>query len=156
MFSNFCHICYLIQNSQKQSGQDRNYLNFYMEIDTQERFSSVQSLSHVRLFVTPWTTARQASLSISNGQSPPKPMFIESVMPSNHLMLCHPLLFPPSIFPSIMVFSNQSALHIRWPAYWSFSFSIIPSNEYSDRFPLIWLVWFPCYPRDSQEPSPTP
>ena len=91
--------------------------------------SPVQSLSCVRLFVTPWTVARQASLSITNSRSPPKPMSIESVMPSNHLILCHPLL-PPSIFPSIRVFSNESALRIRWPAYWSFSFSISPSNEY--------------------------
>ena len=85
------------------------------------RFSSVHSLSRVWLFVTPWTTARQASLSITNSQSPPKPMSIESVMPSKHLILCHPLLLLPSIFPSIRVFSNESAVHIRWPKYWSFS-----------------------------------
>ena len=78
---------------------------------------------------TPWTTAHQASLSITNSQSPPKPMSIESVMPPNHLILCHPLLLLPSIFPSIKVFSNESALCIRWPKYWSFSFSIIPSGE---------------------------
>ena len=89
----------------------------------------VQSLSRVRLFVTPWTTARQASLSIINSWSPPKPMSIESMMPSNHLILCCPLLLLPSIFPSIRVFSNESALRIRWPKYWSFSFSIIPSKE---------------------------
>ena len=94
-------------------------------------FSSVQSLSHVRLFVTPWTVARQASLSITNSQSLPKLMSTESVMPFNQLMLYHPLLLLPSIFPSIRVFSNESALHIRWPKYWSFSFSISPSNEYS-------------------------
>ena len=93
-------------------------------------FSSVQSLSHIRLFATPWITARQGSLSITNSQSPPKPMSIESVMPSNHLILCHPLLLLPSIFPSITVFSNESALRIRWPKYWSFSFSISPSNEH--------------------------
>ena len=92
---------------------------------------SVQSLSRVPLFSTPWTTARQASLSITNSQSPPTPMSIESVMPSNHLILCHPLLLLPSIFPSIRVFSDESVLHIRWPKYWSFSFSICPSNEYS-------------------------
>ena len=92
-------------------------------------FSSVQSLSRVRLFATPWTAARQASLSITNSRSPPKPMSIESVMPSNHLILCRPLLLPPSIFPSIRVFSHESALHIRWPKYWSFSFNISPSNE---------------------------
>ena len=84
-------------------------------------FSSVQLLSHVRLFATPWTAARQASLSITNSWSPPKPMFIESVMPSKHLILCRPLLLLPSIFPSIRVFSNESALRIRWPKYWRFS-----------------------------------
>ena len=94
-------------------------------------FNSVQSLSHVWLSATPWTTARQASLSITNSQSLPKLMSIESVMPSSHLILCRPLLFPPSIFPSIRVFSNESALRIRWPMYWSFSFNISPSNEHS-------------------------
>ena len=93
--------------------------------------SSVQSLSHVQLFETPWTAARQDSLSITNSWSLLKLMAIESVMPSNHLILCHPLLLPPSIFPKFRVFSNESALHIRWPKYWSFSFSISPSNEYS-------------------------
>ena len=91
---------------------------------------SVQLLSCIQLFVIPWTTAHQASLSITNSQSPPKPMSIESVMPSNHLILCHPLLLLPSIFPSISIFSNESALCIRWPKYWSFSFSIHPSNEH--------------------------
>ena len=95
------------------------------------QFSSVQSLSHVWLFPTPWTAARQASLSIANSRSLLKPMSIESVMLSNRLILCHPFLLPPSIFPSIRVFSNESVLHIRWPKYWSFSFSISPSNEYS-------------------------
>ena len=94
--------------------------------DTQ--FSSVQ-FSHVRLFATPWTAALQASLSITNSRSPPKPMSIESVMPSNHLILGCPLPLLPSIFPSIRVFSNESALRIRWPKYWSFSFNISPSNE---------------------------
>ena len=93
--------------------------------------SSVQLLSRVRLLVTPWTTARQASLSIANSQSLLKLMSIESVMPSNHLILCHPLLLLPSISPSFRVFSNESALRIRWPKYWSFSVSIRPSNEYS-------------------------
>ena len=93
--------------------------------------SSVQLLSHVWLFVTPWTAARQASLSITNSQSLLKLMSIESVMPSNHLILCHPLLLLPSIFPSIRVFSNKSALCIRWSKYWRFSFSINPSNEHS-------------------------
>ena len=91
-------------------------------------FSSVQSLSHVRLYATPWVAARQASLSITNSRSPPKPMSIELVMPSNYLILCCPLLLLPSIFPSIRVFSNKSALPIR-PKYWSFSFNISPTNE---------------------------
>ena len=104
-------------------------------------FSSVQSLSHVWLFATPWTTARQASLSITNSQSPPKPKSIESVMPSSHLILCRPLLLLPSIFPSIRVFSNESALHIRWPKYWSFSFNISPSNEHPGWSPLGWTGW---------------
>ena len=95
------------------------------------QFSSVQSLSHVRLCATPWTAAHQASLSITNSRSLPKLMSIKSVMPSNHLILCCPLLLPPSIFPSIRVFSNESVLHIKWPKYWSFSFSISPSNDYS-------------------------
>ena len=95
------------------------------------QFSSVQSLSHVRLFATPRTAARQASLSITNSWSSPKPMFIELVMPSNHLILCRPLFLLPSIFPSIRVFSNESTLRIRWPKFWSFSFNISPSNEHS-------------------------
>ena len=95
------------------------------------QFSSVQSLSHVWLFVTPWTAAHQASLSITNSQSLLKLMSIESVMPSNHLIFYHPLLPPPSVFPSIRVFSNKSVPRIRWPKYWSFSFSVSPSNEYS-------------------------
>ena len=104
-------------------------------------FSSVHSLSRVQLFATPWTAARQASLSITNSQSLLKLISIESVMPSNHLILCRPLLLPPSIFPSIRVFSNESALGIRWPNYWSFSFSISPSNEYSGliSFRMDWL-----------------
>ena len=92
------------------------------------QISSVQLLSHVWLFVTPWTTKHQAS--ITNSRSPPKPMSIKSVILSNHLILCHPLLLLPSIFPSIRVFSNNSALHIRWPKDWSFSFNISPSNEH--------------------------
>ena len=92
---------------------------------------SVQSLSQVQLFVTPWTAACQASLSITSSRSLLKLMSIELVMPSNHLILCQPLLFLPSIFPSILVFSSESVIHIRWPKYWSFSFSISPSNEYS-------------------------
>ena len=108
--------------------------------------SSVQfSHCHVRLFATPWTAACQASLSITNSRSLPKLMSIESVMPSNHLILCYPLLLP-SIFPSIRVFSNESALRTRWPKYWSFSFNISPSNEYPGLiFRMDWL-----------ESSPTP
>ena len=104
-------------------------------------FSSVQSLSHVWLFATPWTAARQASLSITNSRSPPKSMSIESVMPSNHFILCRPLLLLPSIFHSIRVFSNESALCRRWPKYWSFSFNISPSNEHSGliSFKMDWL-----------------
>ena len=104
--------------------------------------SSVQSLSCVRLFVTPWTTARQAFLSITNSQSPPKP--IKSVMPSNHLILCCPLLLLPSIFLSIRVSSNESALGMRWPKYWSFSFNISPSKEHPGliSFRVDWLDLF--------------
>ena len=105
------------------------------------RLSSVQWLSHVWHFVTPWTAARQASLSITDSRSSLKLMSIESVMPSNHLIFCHPLLLLPSIFPSIRVFSNESVLRIRWPKYCSFSFSISPSNEYSGliSFRMDWL-----------------
>ena len=104
-------------------------------------FSSVQLLSHVQLFGTPWTAACQASLSITNSRSLLKFMSIESVMPSNHLIICCPLLLPPSIFPSIRVFLNESVLHIRWPKYWSFNFSLSPSNEYSGliSFRMDWL-----------------
>ena len=102
------------------------------------QFSSVQSLSRVPLFATPWTAASQASLSITNSRSLLK---LTLVMPSSHLILCRPLLLPPSIFPSIRVFSNESLLHIRWLKYWSFSFSISPSNEYSGliSFRMDWL-----------------
>ena len=105
------------------------------------QFSSVQSLSRVWLFATPWTAVHQAYLSIINSRSLLKFMSIESVMPSNHLILCRPLLFLPSIFPSIRVFSSESVLPIRWPKYWSFSFSISPSNEYSGliSFRIDWL-----------------
>ena len=94
-------------------------------------FSSVQWLSRVQLFATPWTAAHHASLSIANSRSCLKLTSIESVMPSKHLILCHPLLLLPSVFPSIRIFSNESVLLIRWPKYWNFSFSISPSNEYS-------------------------
>ena len=113
-------------------------------IKTCFQFSSIQLLHHVRLFGTPWTAARQVSLSITNSQSLLKLMSIESVIPSNHLILCHPLLFLPSIFLSIRAFSNESVLHIRWPKYCSFSFSISPSNEYSGliSFRMDWLDLF--------------
>ena len=123
---------------------------------SESALSSVQLLSHVRLFVTPWTAAHRASLSITNSWSLLKLMAIQSVMPSNHLILCRPLLLPPSIFPSIRVFSSELVLQIRWPKYWSFSFSISPSNEYSGLISFR-IDWFdPCSPRDSQESSPTP
>ena len=108
---------------------------------------SVQSLSHVRLFATPWTSVRQASLSITNSWSLLKLMSIALVMSSNHLILCHPLLPPHSIFPSIRAFSNESVICIRWPKYWGFSFSISPSNEYSGLI-SIRIDWSPCSPRD--------
>ena len=105
------------------------------------QFNSVQSLSRVRLFATPWIAAHQASLSITNSQSLPKLMSIESVMPFSHLILCYPLLLLPSILPRIRVFSNESTLCIRWPKYWSFSFSISPSNEHPglSSFRMDWL-----------------
>ena len=103
-----------------------------------DQLSSVQSFSCVQFFATPWTAAHQASLSITDSQSLLKLMSIKWLMPSNHLVLCCPLLFLPSIFPSIRVFSNVSVLHIRWPKYWSFSFSISPSNEYSGLISLGW------------------
>ena len=117
-------------------------------------FSLVQSLSRVQLFAIPWTAA---SLSITNSWSLLKLMSIESVMPSNHLILCRPFLLLPSISPSIRVFSHESILHIRWPKYWTFSFSITPSNEWSGliSFKMVWLVRSPCYPRDSWESSLT-
>ena len=121
-------------------------------------FSSAQLLSRVQLFATPWTAACQASLTITISRSLLKLMSIDLVMPSNHLILGCPLLLLPSIFPSIRVFSNESVLHIRWPKYGGFSFSISPSNEYSGliSFRMHWLVGSPCSPRDSQESSPTP
>ena len=105
------------------------------------QFSSVQSLSRVWLFATPWITACQASLSITNSQSSLKLMSIESVMPSSHLILCHPLLLLPPIPLSIRVFSNESTLHMRWPKYWSFSFSIIPSKEIPGLISFRWTGW---------------
>ena len=123
-----------------------------MLINIVKMISSVQSLSHVWLFATPWTAARQASLSITNSRNLLKLMSIESVIPSNHLILCCPLLLLPSIFPRIRVFSYESVLRIRWPKYWSFIFSISPSNEHSIH-PFKGWIWSPCSPRNSQESS---
>ena len=119
------------------------------------QFSSVQSLSRVWLFVTPWTAAHQASLSSTNCWNLPKPMSIESVMPSNHLILYCPLLLLPSIFPTIRIFSNESALRISWPKYWSFSFNISPSHEHPGLISFR-MDWLDLLARDSQESSPTP
>ena len=117
---------------------------------------SVQLLSRVQLFATPWPAALQASLSITNSRSLLKLRSIESMMTSNHHILCRPLLLPPSIFPSIRVFSNESVLHIRWPKYWSFSFSISPSNEYLGLISFR-IDWFDLHsPKDTQESSPAP
>ena len=119
-------------------------------------FSSVQSLIRVRLFVTPWITVHQASLSITSCRSLPELMSIESVMPYNHLILCCTLLLLPSIFPSSRVFSNESALCIRWPKYWSLnSTSVLPMNT-QDWSPWVWTGWISCSPRDPSESSPTP
>ena len=114
---------------------------FYVSTWSGYQFSSVQSLSLVRLFVTPWTAACQASLSITSSQSLLKLMSIELVMPSSHLILCHPLLILPPIPPRVRVFSNESTLCMRWPKYWSFSFSIRPSNETQDWSPSEWSGW---------------
>ena len=125
-------------------------------IITERTLVQFSSLSRVRLFATPWTAACQASLSITISWSLLKLMSIELVMPSNHLILCRPFLLPSSIFPSISVFSNESTLRIRWPKYWSFSFNISPSNEYSGliSFRIDWLDLLAVPPRDSQESSP--
>ena len=116
-------------------------LTFLLSHTTFYVLCSIQSLSCLQLFVTPWITARQASLSITNSWSLPKLMSIESVIPSNNLILCCPLLLQPSIFPSFRVFSNESALRIRWPKYWRFSFNISPSNEHPGliSFRMDWL-----------------
>ena len=122
------------------------------------QFSSVQSLCRVRLFVTPWIAAHQAPLSITNSRSSTKLMSIESVMPSSHLILCRPLLLLPPIPPSIRVFSNESTLHLRWPKYWSFSFSISPSNQHPGliSFRMDWLHLPAVQGTHSQESSATP
>ena len=140
--------------SQKSLYNTSSVMHVFQEQDLEQKLISscyvlntllvlvlVQSLSRVRLFATPWTAARQASLPITNSQSPPKFMSIQLLMPSNHLILCWQLLLWPSIFPSIRVFSNESALRIRWPKYWSFIFSINPSNEHPGliSFRMDWL-----------------
>ena len=129
---------------------------FYLKPRLSFEISSVQLLSHFQLFATPWTAARQASLSITNYRSLLKLMSTESMMPSNHLIPCHLLLFLPSIFPSIWVFSNESDLRIRWPKYWSFSFSISPSNECLglSSFRIDWFDLLAV--QGIQESSPTP
>ena len=128
-------------------------MNFYFALSF---VSIVHTLNHVWLFVNPWTAAHQASLSITVSQSLLELMSIKSVIPSNHLVLCRPFLLLLSIFPSIRVFSNELVLHIRWPMYWSFSFSISPSNEYLGLISFR-IDWFDlCDPTDSQESSPTP
>ena len=132
-----------IENISKYQTEITQLKNTVPKLKKINRFSSVQLLSHVQLFATPWTTAHQASLS-TNSQSLFRLMSIEMVMPSNRLILCRPLLLPPSIFPSIRVFSNESVLRIRWPKYWSFNLSISPSNEYSGliSFKTDWLDLF--------------
>ena len=117
---------------------------------------SVQLLSHVWLFTNPWTAACQASLSITNSWSSFKLISIESVMPSSHLILCRPLVLLPPIFPSIRVFSNESALHMRWPKYWNFSFSISPFKEHPGLISLKWTGWICLQSKRLQESSPTP
>ena len=133
----------------------KDYFLFYQSMCFPQ-FSSVQSLSHVWLFATPWTAAHQTSLSITNSQSSPKPMSIESVMPSNHFVLFCPLLLLPSVFPSIRVFFDESILRIRWPKYCSFSFSMSPSNEYSGLISFR-MAWFDLLAvQGSLKSSPTP
>ena len=135
-------------------GNHKSVLYVYESVSV--LFSSVQLLSHIWLFATPWIAARQASLSITNFRNLLKLMSVESVMPSNHLILCRLLLRLPSIFPRISVFSIESVLCLRWPKFWHFSFSISPSNEYSGLISFR-INWFnPCNPRDTQESSPTP
>ena len=112
-----------------------------MKTELKLQFSSVQSLSRVRLFATPWITARQASLSITNSRSSLRLTSIELVMPSSHLILCHPFLLLPPILPSIRLFFKESTLRIRWPKYWTFSFSIIPSKKSQGWSPLEWTGW---------------
>ena len=142
-FSVSCHLCKTVMlgkiEGRRRGWQTMRWLNGIT--DSMDMFSSVQSLSRVQLFTTPWITARQASRSISNYRSPPKPMSIELVMPSNHPILCHPLFLLPSIFPSIRVFSNESAVRITWAKYEvSPSTSVLPKNM-QDWSPLGWTDW---------------
>ena len=134
-------VLYILYHNKNKLINKKNAIKVSIKGVQHHQFSSVQSLNHVWLFVTPWTAARQASLYITNSRSLLKLMSIKSVMPSNHLIHCHPLLLLPSILPSIRVFSNKSVLRIRWPKYWSFSFSISPSKEYSGlvSFRIDWL-----------------
>ena len=134
------------------------YLCMYVKTSgwAREAIVVVQSPSHIQLIVTTWPAAHQASLSLIISQSVPKFMFIALVMPSSHLFLWHPFLLLPSISPSIRDFSNELSIHIRWPKYWSLSFSISPSSEYSELISQDWLVWFPCCPRDFQKSSTAP
>ena len=129
IFHSNLYIISAFKNKTKQNPQEFLSMS-YLLLFTLNQFSSVQSLSRVRLFVTTWAAAHQVSLSNINSRSPPRLMSIELVMPSNHFILSHPLLLLPPIFPSIRVFSNESVLRIRWLKYWSFSFSISPSNEH--------------------------
>ena len=133
--------CPLFLGSLQNTQNPQSHLLFTPILQGSVQFSSVQLLSHFWLFATPWTALCQVSLSITNSRSLLKLMFIKSVMPSNHLILCHPLLLPPSIFLSIRVFPSESVLHIRWPEYWNFSFNISPSNEYSGQISFR-IGWF--------------
>ena len=129
IFPGYCILCFLLAYRDLLSHNTFWLYTYPYKIIINLQFSSVQSLSHVRLFATPWIATRQASLSITNSRSSLRVASIESVMPSSHLILCRPLLLLPPIPPSIKVFSNESTLCMRWPKYWSFSFSIIPSKE---------------------------
>ena len=161
-------ILWVVSPFSRESSQPRDWTQVshiasrFLTVWATKEAPQIQSIQfscyHVQLFATPWTAAHQASLSITNSRSLLKLLSIESVMPSNHLIFCRPLLLLPSIFLSIRVFSDDSVLCIRWPKYWSFSFSfrISPSNEYSGISFSTWLVWSPCCPRDSQESFPKP
>ena len=150
-----------LENSAVATGLEKKHnakecSNYCTTAHISVQFISVQSLSCVRLFLTPWTAARQASQSITNSPSFHKLMCIRSVMSSNHLILCYLLLLLPSIFPSIRVFSNESALRIRWPKYWSFSFNISPANDYSGliSFRMDWLDLLACWISLSYDAAP--